>query len=80
MPRPEAAAVCYGGHLDCGSGLLIAIKRAMSGIEVGQALEIVSLEPSVGHDLPAWCRLTSHELLDVEQSGEQSSYIVRRGR
>lgn len=80
MDETEAAGVCDGGHLDCGGGLLIAIKRAMSAIEVGHVLEIRSLEPSVGNDLPAWCRLAGHELLRVEAHGPQTRFAVRRGR
>jgi len=76
----DVAGVCDGGHLDCGGGLLIAIKRAMSAIEVGRVLEIRSLEPSVGNDLPAWCRLVGHDLLRVKTSGEQTCFAVRRGR
>jgi TusA-related sulfurtransferase len=52
----DIAGVCDGGTLDCGGGLLIEIKRAMSSVEIGSVLEIRSLEPSVGNDLPAWCR------------------------
>ncbi len=80
MDELDVAGVCDGGHLDCGGGLLIAIKRAMSAIEIGRVLEVRSLEPSVGNDLPAWCRLVGHDLLRVEHDGAQTRFAVRRGR
>jgi len=76
----EPAAMVDGGHLDCGGGLLIAIKRAMSRVAVGGVLEIRSLEPSVGADLPAWCRLSGHTLMGAEHESLQARYAVRRGR
>jgi TusA-related sulfurtransferase len=77
---PTPAALCDGGTLDCGSGLLIAIRRALSGIAVGEILEIRSQAPSVAIDLPAWCDLAGHPLELVARSGPVASYFVRRGR
>jgi TusA-related sulfurtransferase len=75
-----AAAVCDGGTLDCGGGLLIAIRRALGGIAVGEILEIRSQAPSVAIDLPAWCDLAGHPLEKVSGSESTASYFVRRGR
>lgn len=74
------AAVCDGGTLDCGSGLLIAIRRALSGVAVGEILEIRSQAPSVAIDLPAWCNMAGHPLEKVDRSGSTASYFVRKGR
>jgi TusA-related sulfurtransferase len=74
------AALCDGGTLDCNSGLLIAIRRALSRIGVGEILEIRSQAPSVAIDLPAWCDLAGHPLEQVARSGSTASYFVRRGR
>jgi TusA-related sulfurtransferase len=74
------AAVCDGGTLDCNSGLLIAIRRALNGITVGEILEIRSQAPSVAIDLPAWCDLAGHALEQVAHSGPVASYFVRKGR
>jgi TusA-related sulfurtransferase len=74
------AAVCDGGTLDCNSGLLIAIRRALNGITVGEILEIRSHAPSVAIDLPAWCDLAGHPLEQVTDSGSTTSYFVRKGR
>lgn len=73
-------AVCDGGTLDCGGGLLIAIRRALSGIGIGDILEVRSQAPSVAVDLPAWCDIAGHRLELVTQTGPSASYFVRRGR
>jgi len=56
-------AVCDGGDLDCGSGLLLIIRSAMAPVRPGGTLLVKSRETSVREDLPAWCRMVGHGLL-----------------
>ena len=49
----EPAVRFDGGDLDCGSGLLLQIRRRIDPLDSGQLLEIRSTEPSVAEDLPA---------------------------
>jgi TusA-related sulfurtransferase len=72
-------AVCDGGPLDCGGGLLIAIRRALNKIVVGEILEIRSEAASVAVDLPAWCDMVGHRLEHVTHGAISSSYFVRKG-
>jgi TusA-related sulfurtransferase/uncharacterized OsmC-like protein len=75
-PRPDA--VCDGGDLDCGSGLLLIIRSAMAPLHAGQVLEVRSRELSVKEDLPAWCRMVGHALLVMHDDGRQQSYLLRK--
>lgn len=76
---PRADAVLEGGDLDCGSGLLLLIREAMSPLGAGGVLEIRSRETSVREDLPAWCRMVGHTMLDVRPGEAPStSYYVRK--
>lgn len=76
---PRADAVCEGGDLDCGSGLLLIIREAFEPLPSGGVLEIRSSEISVKEDLPAWCRMVGHALLAEAPSGGRSiSYFVRK--
>ena len=63
-----------GGDLDCGSGLLLIIRKAMNRLQEGQVLEIDSTEISVREDLPAWCRLTGNPLVRMSHP----EYHIRR--
>jgi 5-methyltetrahydropteroyltriglutamate--homocysteine methyltransferase len=70
-----------GGDLDCGSGLLLLIRRHIDPLAVGQTLEILSTDTTVKVDLPAWCRMTANELVSVEsRDGQQISYLVSKGQ
>lgn len=62
-PAGEVAALVDGGEMDCGSGLLLLITRAMRRLAPGQSLGVRSAEPSVVTDLPVWASLVGHEVV-----------------
>lgn len=67
-----------GGDLDCGSGLLLLIRRHLDPLRPGQLLEVRSTEPSVDEDLPAWARLTGNELVSKTRDGRRRSFLIRK--
>ncbi|WP_295145716.1 5-methyltetrahydropteroyltriglutamate--homocysteine methyltransferase [uncultured Reyranella sp.] len=69
-----------GGDLDCGNGLLLLIRKHIDPMARGQLLEILSTEISVDEDLPAWCRLTSNELVSFRKVGRQRSFVIAKGK
>ena len=69
-----------GGDLDCGNGLLLLIRKHIDPMARGQLLEIRSTEISVDEDLPAWCRMTSNELVSFTKVGKQRSFLVCKGK
>lgn len=77
MENPKA--VCDGGDLDCGSGLLLIIKKAMDPLLGGEVLEVRSRERTVADDLPAWCRMVKHEFLGSEPGDNTTRYFIRKG-
>jgi TusA-related sulfurtransferase len=62
------------GAKGCADGPLEEIAGMMRRMSPGQTLEVHAVAPSVAEDLPAWCRLTGHEL--IEHEGEH--YLIRR--
>jgi uncharacterized OsmC-like protein/TusA-related sulfurtransferase len=72
-------AVCDGGDLDCGSGLLLIIKKAMDPLLDGEILEVRSRERTVAEDLPAWCRMVEHGFLGSEPGENTTRYFIRKG-
>lgn len=61
-PLGEVSQLIDGGDMDCGSGLLLLITRAMRRLEPGDLLGIRSAEPSVVTDLPVWAELVGHDV------------------
>jgi len=68
-----------GGDLDCGSGLLLLIRKHIDPLARGQILEVRSTELSVEQDLPSWCRLTGNELISWNRDGGTWSYLICKG-
>jgi 5-methyltetrahydropteroyltriglutamate--homocysteine methyltransferase len=68
-----------GGDLDCGNGLLLLIRRHIDPLPAGGLLEIRSRERSVQEDLPAWCRMTHNELVQVQPSAAETRFLVCKG-
>jgi uncharacterized Fe-S cluster-containing radical SAM superfamily protein/TusA-related sulfurtransferase len=78
-PAGPVEAAIDGGDMDCGSGLLLLITRAMRRLPEGGRLGIRSTEPSVADDLPVWAELTGHHLdAQAEEPGGASWFLVRR--
>jgi 5-methyltetrahydropteroyltriglutamate--homocysteine methyltransferase len=80
MPHPFSPKQSFdGGDLDCGSGLLLLIRRHIDPLAPGELLEVRSREISVGEDLPAWCRLTGNELVSLVEDGRERSFLISKG-
>ena len=79
-PHPYPPAASFdGGDLDCGNGLLLLIRKHIDPLDPGQLLEIISVEPSVDGDLPAWCRLTGNQLVQPAPRWAQAELPGQQG-
>ena len=65
--------------MDCGSGLLLLIRRHIDPLERGGLLEVLSTDATVEVELPAWCRLTSNELVSWTKRDGRRSFLVCKG-
>jgi hypothetical protein len=80
-PAGLVAALVDGGDMDCGSGLLLLLTRAMRRLEAGQLLGVRSAESSVVVDLPVWAELVGHDI-DVRMGETPDGpwwFAVRKG-
>lgn len=68
-----------GGDLDCGNGLLLLIRQHIDPLAPGELLEIVSHDSTVEVDLPAWCRLTKNELVNMHTGPGVWRFLVSKG-
>ncbi len=46
------------------------VKKMLSG----QQLEVICTDPGVMQDIPAWCRINGHQV--IETSADEGEYIV----
>ena len=79
MPQDhEPDAFLDTGEDGCGD-LVLAIARRMRPLAVGQLLEIRAHDAGASEDIPAWCRMTGHELI-VLPRGENNigRFLIRK--
>lgn len=76
MPDRAAAIAVDGGDLTIGSGLLALVRPALTFLEPGGVLAVISTNATAGDDLKSWCRAERHEYLGFEDE----RHLIRRGR
>lgn len=62
---PEADTFFDAGEMSCGD-LALQLRKELTGLNPGTVLEVVALDLAAPEDLPAWCKLTGHTLLQMQ--------------
>ncbi len=73
VDQQQADARWDAGALGCGE-LVIELRGRLARLAPGSLFELVASDPGAPADLPAWCRMTGHELLVAEPP----SYLIKR--
>ncbi|MBF0357599.1 MAG: sulfurtransferase TusA family protein [Magnetococcales bacterium] len=58
---------------------ILRADAAMLDLEIGQTLEIQATDPGLVNDLPAWCSINSHKILEMKQQGRLVIGLVEKG-
>ena len=61
-------------------GPLLEAKKAMSGVPVGEVLELWSSDPDSKKDVAAWANKVGHVVLGVVPEAGYDRIFIRRGR
>lgn len=61
------------GDLGCGE-LVLTLMVRVTAMAPGQVLRLIALDPGAPADIPAWCRMTGHALLEAQPP----VYVIRR--
>ena len=46
----------------------------------GDTLEVISTDPGALNDIPAWCRINGHEVVDAREENDEVIVTVRVGK
>jgi tRNA 2-thiouridine synthesizing protein A len=60
-----ADEVWDAGDTGCGD-LVLELRTRLDRMRSGQVLRLVARDPGAREDIPAWCRLTGHTLVDQQ--------------
>ncbi len=61
------------GDAVCGS-LIVGLKRQVEALAAGQLLHVTAESAGALVDLPAWCRVTGHTLIEANHP----AYVIRK--
>ncbi len=74
-PSPDLELDTRG--LNCPLPILKA-KKAISGLEKGQILKVVSTDPGAVPDFAAFSRRTKHEIVEQSEGGGEYTFYLRK--
>ncbi len=50
---------------------VIRTQNRIAELSPGDTLEVQATDPGALHDIPAWCRVHGHEVLEMRQEGHE---------
>ena len=56
---------------------VIRTQQKVEQLQRGDTLSIVCTDPGALHDIPAWCRVNGHEVVDLHQDDEEIIITIR---
>lgn len=59
---------------------IIETAKAVRAMAAGEVLLVLGTDPGIESDMPAWCRSTRHELLELRRDGGELRAWVRKAR
>ncbi len=70
-------------QLDCRRLLcpmpVIRVQDRVQQLQSGDELEVICTDPGVMQDIPAWCRINGHQVLEQRQQGDEYCLLVQVG-
>ena len=64
--------------LNCPLPLLKA-KKALSTMEIGQRLRVIATDRGAFIDIPVYCEISDHKLIDSAETEKQLIFIIEKG-
>ncbi len=58
---------------------VIRLQNCINQQPAGTRVRIVATDPGSMNDIPQWCRISGHEVLESEDRGDEFVFLVRKG-
>jgi len=55
---------------------VIKTQNKVRSLAVGDILEVYATDPGALNDIPAWCRVHGHRLIEAKQSGDEFIAVI----
>ncbi|NIM20031.1 MAG: hypothetical protein GTO51_07240 [Candidatus Latescibacteria bacterium] len=57
---------------------VIKTAEAIKNLDSGGIVEVISDDPAIEHDMPAWCKSKGHEIKSMTKEGKVYRYFVQK--
>ena len=58
---------------------VIRTQEKVKQLQCGDVLEVVGTDPGIMHDIPAWCRINGHQVLETSTQDHEYTVILEVG-
>ena len=58
---------------------VIRTQDAVAKLSPGDVLRVIATDPGVVYDIPAWCKVHGHKVLDIEEGREEICLTIEVG-
>jgi len=59
---------------------VIRAQDRIKTMQPGEQLKVICTDPGATHDIPAWCRIHGHVVLDIEHQDREITIHIRVGK
>lgn len=56
---------------------VIRLQEAIDTLQTGDCVEIICSDPGTLQDIPAWCRVHGHEVIETEKQDFAFRFVVK---
>jgi len=57
---------------------VIRLGEMIEKIETGDTIEMLATDPGVLHDIPAWCKVHGHKVLNIKENSAEIVILVEK--
>ncbi|RJS50070.1 sulfurtransferase TusA family protein [Bacillus sp. PK3_68] len=65
------------GPTGCGE-LIMKLFLTIKKMKKGEIIKVISYDPGAKEDIPAWCRLQEHRLLEQKDYKRETHYFIQK--
>jgi len=58
---------------------VIRLQQRISELDSGDLLAVLCTDPGTMNDIPAWCRVNGHELVELRDESNEFLFVVKVG-
>lgn len=58
---------------------VIRLQDFVATVAVGDLVDVLCTDPGTRSDIPAWCRINGHRLVNIDERGDELVITVRVG-